>query len=395
MNDMKKLNGFAVSWFFAPYIGSADLDFFKRIKDTNISYTVVQAARERRDSQVLKYASADFERIEVAVDHANPRTEAARKAFVKAAVEAFERSGKQYDFLISHSNELISHAAAAEIKKRHPELPWITYFGDLFVRNPYVTPGFPLAAEDRAIERNTLRQADRVILNNAYQRDLMFTDDLAPLVGKAVVIPHCFDPRMYPQDAAPRNEKFVFSHLGMLYHIKRTATPVLLAVDRLLEIYPEYRGRFEVRFYGASASAADLQQHAAMRNPSHVRFEEPVSYAESLRLMCEADALLLIDGLFTQQEDGLDCNPFFPGKLTDYMGARRPIASVTMAKGPTADIMARTGNLVADGRTDRIAYVLKRYIDKKITPDYSIYNEYTVDQVAAQMESAIRSVLEA
>ncbi|MCD0505604.1 tRNA (adenosine(37)-N6)-threonylcarbamoyltransferase complex dimerization subunit type 1 TsaB, partial [Bordetella petrii] len=26
-------------------------------------------------------------------------------------------------------------------------------------------------------------QADRVILNNAYQRDLMFTDDLAPLVG--------------------------------------------------------------------------------------------------------------------------------------------------------------------------------------------------------------------
>src|SRR5690606_32958683 len=109
---MKKLKGFAVSWFFAPYIGSADLDFFKRIKDTNISYTVVQAARERRDDQVLKFASTDFERIEVAVDHANPRTESARKAFVKAAVEAFERAGKQYDFIISHSNELISHAAA-------------------------------------------------------------------------------------------------------------------------------------------------------------------------------------------------------------------------------------------------------------------------------------------
>jgi len=390
---MKKLKGFAVSWFFAPYIGSADLDFFKRIKDTNISYTVVQAARDRRDDQVLKYASTDIERIEVKVDHANPRTESARAAFVRAVLDAYARSGEQFDFIISHSNELVSHAAAAEIKKLHPELPWIAYFGDLFVRNPYVTRGFPLAAEDRAIERDTLRQADRVILNNSYQRDLMFTGDLAPLADKAVVIPHCFDPRMYPQTATQSNDKFVFSHLGMLYYIKRTATPVLRAVDRLLEIYPEYHSRFEIRFYGASPGAQDLQQHAAMRNSSHVRFEKPVSYAESLRLMCEADALLLIDGLFSPEEDGLDCNPFFPGKLTDYMGARRPIASVTMPKGPTAEIMARAGNLVADARIDRIAYVLKRYIDKKITPDYSVYNEYTVDKVAPQMESAIRSVL--
>nr|AEI16498.1 glycosyltransferase-like protein [Bordetella petrii] len=207
---MKKLKGFAVSWFFAPYIGSADLDFFKRIKDTNISYTVVQAARDRRDDQVLKYASTDIERIEVKVDHANPRTESARAAFVRAVLDAYARSGEQFDFIISHSNELVSHAAAAEIKKLHPELPWIAYFGDLFVRNPYVTRGFPLAAEDRAIERDTLRQADRVILNNSYQRDLMFTGDLAPLADKAVVIPHCFDPRMYPQTATQSNDKFVF-----------------------------------------------------------------------------------------------------------------------------------------------------------------------------------------
>ncbi|MBV7485442.1 hypothetical protein [Bordetella sp. BOR01] len=391
--EMKKLKGFAVSWFFAPYIGSADLDFFKRIKDTNLSYTVVQAARERRDDQVLKYASTDIERIELQVDHANPRTQSARAGFVRGVLDAFARSEENYDFIISHSNELISHAAAAEIKKLHPNIPWIVYFGDLFVRNPYVTKGFPLADEDRTIERDTLRLADRVIVNNTYQRDLMFTGDLAPLVDKSVVVPHCFDPSMYPPTATHRNDKFVFSHLGMLYYIKRTATPVLRAVDRLLEIYPEYRGRFEVRFYGASPGEQDLHQHAAMRNPSHVRFEKPVSYAESLRLMCEADALLLIDGLFSQEEDGLDCNPFFPGKLTDYMGARRPIASVTMPKGPTAEIMARAGNLVADGRIDRIAYVLKRYIDQKITPDYSVYNEYTVDNIAPLMESAIRSAI--
>ena len=45
---MNKTNGFAISWFFAPYIGSADIDFYKRIKNTNIDYLVAQVAREIR-----------------------------------------------------------------------------------------------------------------------------------------------------------------------------------------------------------------------------------------------------------------------------------------------------------------------------------------------------------
>jgi hypothetical protein len=72
---MKKLNGFAASWFFAPYIGSADLDFFKRIKDTGFSYTVVQVARDMRDDGIMAYASAPIRRIEITdADHTQPRT---------------------------------------------------------------------------------------------------------------------------------------------------------------------------------------------------------------------------------------------------------------------------------------------------------------------------------
>ncbi|CAB3713584.1 MAG: glycosyltransferase family 4 protein [Pseudomonadales bacterium] len=393
---MKKLNGFAPSWFFAPYIGSADLDFFKRIKDTDFSYTVVQVARDARDDGIMAFASAPIKRIEVKdADHTQPRTRDARAKFIEGVVKAFEESNEKFDFIISHSNELVSHEAAAAIKKKHPEMPWISYFGDLFIKNPYVKyiAGYPLIEEDCAIERATLRNADLVILNNEYQRDLMFTGDLAALKAKAVVVPHCFDQKMYRAPRERGDEKFVFSHLGTLYHVKRTAEPVLKAVDRLLEIYPEYKGRFELRFYGGAPCENDRAAHSSMRHPSHVSFLGPVAYSESLRLMAEADALLLIDGMFTREEDGLDCNPFFPGKLTDYMGARKPIASITMAKGPTADIMVKAKNLVADSRLDRIAYVLKRYIDKKINPDYSVYEEYSVERVSRLMEDAIRSVI--
>lgn len=79
---MNKTNGFAISWFFAPYIGSADIDFYKRIKNTNIDYLVAQVAREIKDDRLLRCpGNARIERVEIRVDHKNPRTVSAREKF--------------------------------------------------------------------------------------------------------------------------------------------------------------------------------------------------------------------------------------------------------------------------------------------------------------------------
>lgn len=393
---MKQLNGFAVSWFFAPYVGSADIDFYKRIKNTNISYLVTQVARENKDNRLMRYAgAADIERVEIDADHRNPRTASARKKFCDEVIRIFETSDRKFDFIISHSNELISHEAAAQIRKKRPAIPWVAYFGDLFARNPYIghMRGYPLVKEDTQIEQETLRNADLILLNNDYQRELMFGGELAQYAHKAKVIPHCFDPKMYEGITEGPSDKFIFSHLGTLYHVKRTAEPVLQAVDRLLEIYPQYRNKFEVRFYGGMPYPNDVAAHQNMRFREHVRFETAVSYIESLRLMQQADVLLLIDGMFTEEQDGIKCNPFFPGKLADYMGAGKPIAALTMAAGPTADIMSRSRNLIADLRVDRIAYVMKRYLDGKVAPDSSVYAEYSIDTIAPKMEAAIRSIV--
>lgn len=393
---MKQLNGFAVSWFFAPYVGSADLDFYKRIKNTNISYLVAQVARDNKDNRLMRCGGkANIERVEIKTDHKNPRTLAARKKFSDEVVSVFESSERTFDFIISHSNELVSHEAAARIKRKRPDLPWVAYFGDLFARNPYIAHmrGYPLIKEDTLIEQETLRNADLVLLNNEYQRDLMFSGEYAAYANKAVVIPHCFDPCMYGDAEKKETAKFIISHLGTLYHVKRTAEPVLQAVDRLLEIYPQYRNQFEVRFYGGAPYQNDVDAHQNMRFREHVRFEAAVSYMDSLQLMQQSDALLLIDGMFSREQDGMESNPFFPGKLADYMGARKPIVALTMAAGPTADIMKRSGNLTADLRTDRIAYVLKRYLDAKVTPDFNVYADYSIDAIAPRMEDAIRSIV--
>lgn len=395
---MKRLKGLAISWFFAPYVGSADIDFFKRIKDTDIDYTVLQVARKGRDDEVLKHAThAGISRVEVQTDYNNPRGRIARDEFRDACLYHYKVNAVEYDFIISHSNEIPSHAVALEIKRLNPKLPWIAYFGDLFRDNPYIRhmPGYPLVDEDTKTELDAIRNADVVILNNDYQKQLMFKGDMAAYAHKAVVIPHCYDKNMYPRERKDeRSEAPIrFAHLGTLYHVKRTAEPVLRAVDRLLSIYPAYRRRFEVVFYGSSVSSHDISVHAFMKNRNHVIFEDGVSYMQSLALMKDADVLLLIDGIFDEQEDDLGFNPFLAGKLMDYMGAQRPIMAVTMPKGPSADILTASRNILANQNIDRIAYTMKRYIDGKIVPDYNAYAAYECEKIAPMMEAAIRGAM--
>ena len=392
--EPKRLKGFAVSWFFAPYLGSADLDFFKRIKNCDLDFDLVQVKREAKDDRVLQFiGAATLTRHEIETDHRNPRTRKTRDDFRRGALALFEKNAGSYDFMVSHSNEVPSHAIALECKKRAPHLPWVAYFGDVVSTNPYakVLGSYPLHAEDCATEALTLELADVIICNNEYQRRLMFSGPMERFASKAVVVPHCYDSTMFSTTPVSRNDRFVFMHLGTLYGTRRTAQPLLQAIDRLIEIYPRYEHRFEVVFYGGGYCQEDLVAHAAMRHRSHARLEGAVPYLDSLELMRRADVLVNIDGIFTRDAGDLDANPFFPGKLTDYMGARKPIMGITMDIGPTADILRASGNLIADTTVDRIAYVMKRYLDRKVNFTDSSFVEYDVSFVARDMETIFKA----
>jgi hypothetical protein len=396
----RRLRGFVPSWFFAPYAGSADMDLYKRLLHAELDFDVVQVRQGAKDPRVLGLrGAATFQRFEVETDHRQPRTRTVRDDFHRAVIGRFQAQPSGYDFLLSHSNEVPSHAAALACKRLAPELPWVAYFGDLVAKNPYVRhlPEYPLNDEDCQTEALTLEHADLVICNNTYQRDAMCSGALARFADKVRVIPHCFEPALYPAAPPPisGSGKFTFMHLGTLYQVKRRAEPVLQAVERLLSVYPSYAGRFEVIFYGGAVPAPDLQAWWSMRHRDHVRFEGAVPYLDSLGLMQQAGALLLIDGMFTEAEDGVAASPFLPGKLLDYLGARRPVLGVTMARGPSADLLGALGHLHGDARPDKVAWLMKRCIDGRVSPDYAQLEPYTARAVGKQMEAAIREVVKA
>jgi hypothetical protein len=65
-----------------------------------------------------------------------------------------------------------------------------------------------------------------------------------------------------------------------------------------------------------------------------------VKYLESLRLMSEADGLLVIDA-------PAELSVFLPSKLIDYVGAARPVFGIT-PRGTAAALIRRLGGWVAE-----------------------------------------------
>ncbi len=388
------MRAFVSSWRFPPYNGSAELDLFKRLKHVDATFEIVQAKQATPTEGGLfddSYA-ARFNRYEVEVDGA-PRTRVARDRFVEGVQTAF-RNGPPCDVVLSHSNEVVSHDAALTLKSQ-ARLPWVAYFGDVVAANPYVRylGEYPLFEEDVVVEARTLSRADLVICNNDEQRRLFIAIAGAGRAHRVVVIPHAYDESQYRRTRAPRvpSVPLQLLHVGGLYSEKRTARPLLAATELLLDIYPRLAGRFCVEFVGAAASKRDLEHWRAMRWRDHVKFTPSVTWKESIAAMERADVLIVIDGIFGS-EDGLTASPYFPGKLADYAGAGRPLVAVTMARGPTADLVAELGGISRDDRPEHVAYAMKQAIEGRLefpTPPLRLRAEI----VGAQMELALRAAI--
>lgn len=344
-----------VSWHFPPYKSSSAFNLFKRLKDTGYEYDVLQIRRaDKPDNDAMfRFASSRFNRYEIEMPSEDARDPVARDHYVNKVVEFYQilKQKNHYSVMISHSHEIASHMAAMAIKKCSPELRWVASFGDPIAANPFnESYKFPMLEEDSETEAQVLKKADRIIVTNRYQQDLVVATQKQHLdQDKFFVLPHCFDERMYSIDSDNiiddtqynSSNVFRFIHVGMLYKFKRTAEPFMLGAQRLLEKYPEMQGRFVLEFYGANdryIQAADAYGLADM-----VSFKGVVNYLDSLKIMSEADCLLLRDADFSDQ--GLQHTPFYPGKLADYMGAKKPILAVTMAHGCVPDMLTKVGGV--------------------------------------------------
>lgn len=156
-----------------------------------------------------------------------------------------------------------------------------------------------------------------------------------PSVQSCTVIENGYDETNFSKlDSIPNtslfdSNKFSLYYSGVLYPDGRDPTPLFSALGFLTRNGVIKPTNFELVFQGSGDGSKFRQLISELKLNEIVRFEESVSFLESLKNMMAADALCLIqDSVFNLQ---------IPGKLYEYIRAAKPILVCAPPKSATAN----------------------------------------------------------
>ncbi len=364
-----------ISWFFPPLNSSEAVLSWKLLSHSRYPCDVFT----QRSSDSWAYGT----------EHGWPTADRLRRfygksasidAWAEEAVAFFLAHREDYALLMTRSMPPECHRAGLRIQALCPGLPWVASFGDPIWKNPYELLGGGLynpwrrplramlwalrhraalrrARTLRELETKTLARADRLLFNNDSQLRYM----AAGAEGRAVVIPHSYDPALYPAAAPRSGDRLRFVFTGQLNAL-RSALPLLRAIRRLKEARPDLPRRAEFLFFGElpDGDLAYILRHALTDT---VSVRPPISYRQSLAEIKAADWLLHIDANIAAVTEE---NVFFAGKLADYFGAGRPILAVTMPRGAAAETLRRAGAVVTSFSVNEIKQALDRIVSGEL-----------------------------
>jgi glycosyltransferase involved in cell wall biosynthesis len=249
-------------------------------------------------------------------------------------------------------------------------LPWVADFRDpWFALHLHPAPSRWHRWRHSVLERQVLTQASAVLATTRWLGELL--QQRGAPAARVHVIRNGFDPEDFsrpseeagnsvpavaatPDPAAPLH----LLHTGMLT-LSRSATGLLQGLHALLREHPEYRESFRVELIGARESANDAWIDAlGLRHCVHVRGY--VSHDAAIAAMQRADVLLLIKHT-EERFRGL-----IPGKLYEYLGARRPVLAL-VPESEAAEIVRQTacGVVVAPQDAMEIGRCLEQLLRRK------------------------------
>jgi glycosyltransferase involved in cell wall biosynthesis len=247
--------------------------------------------------------------------------------WVPAAIAASRRVGANLELVVSTGPVSAHLVARAVVRDR----PWLVDCNDLWSLNPDRTNGPLRDAVDAAMEQRVLRRATRLTTVSEPMREELEHRHRKPVT----VLYSGFEAAEFPPPgprAAGDARRLLFA--GTLYG-KQDLTPLLRALAQGRRegwLSPE---RLEVNFIGRLSDRAALEADR-FGVADFVTTSEPIPRDQLLRLMVDADALLL-PSLHDTDRNAL------PMKLFEYIGAKRPIIVFGPGEHLAASLVAEHG----------------------------------------------------
>ncbi|HEY4611843.1 MAG TPA: hypothetical protein VII11_02550, partial [Bacteroidota bacterium] len=283
-------------------------------------------------------------------------------------------------------------AVIAQRLHRARKVPWIAGF-----RDPWTgflsTPKrwfFPRAI-DRAMEQSVFKDAG--MIEGAWRGILKDIMDKYPEVSctKLFYLPNGFDSADYPAGVTPVRDRFTMTYTGSMYGVRNPKT-FLQAVEELVSEGTIAKEKIRLRFIGRFGSEVqEMFRLSSVRESIEVVPYLP--HAESISELLRAHALLLI------VDETKDSSVIVPGKVFEYIGARRPILAIA-PDGAAAELLRETRSGYVAPNQDILAikraflecYEKFGYRQETFEPNDEAIRRYERKEIASQLAVLLDSV---
>lgn len=241
--------------------------------------------------------------------------------WVPYAIRAGDRLLREGDFdcILTTSSPDSAHLIGRALARRH-RVPWIADFRDPWTRRLSFRPPTPWHLRRHlALERLVLQEARLVTVTAGPTRDDYLLRNPGLPGEKIEVVTNGYDEEDFASlgGESPPRDCFRVLHSGQL-NPERPARPFLEGVSAFLRRRPGARDRLRVSFVGPFY-AGDLETARNLGLGETVRFEAGRPHRELVRELLRSHLLLLMEQ--DSERGGL----ILPGKIFEYLRARRPI----------------------------------------------------------------------
>lgn len=231
------------------------------------------------------------------------------------------QSKYDFDLMISVGLPFTSHLIAGAVKRRSPAVRWVMDIEDPFCfSEEFYVNNFRLYRRlNYYAEGRVLQQCDAVTVTveQARQRYL----EIFPwLAGKISVAPPVYSLPMPERRPARKTDDLIhLAYFGAFYHRIRTPDALLTIFDRLLALYPEWKQRIQLHFYGEIAPAflPAFQRYPQLQPV--LKFHGLVPRHAAAQAMLTADVLINVSNTTTYH---------LPSKCVDYLAGGLPVVHI-------------------------------------------------------------------
>lgn len=291
---------------------------------------------------------------------------------------------KQIDTIISTGPPHSLHLIGEGLKAKFPKLKWIADFRDPWVNIDYHSQlKFTEFTQQKhqKLERRILQNADQIIVTSYKTKEEFLTKTNSPIE----VITNGYDE--VEQMEVDLNEAFTIAHTGSLLSA-RNPVNFWTALAELVSEDEHFKKFFELHLIG-KVSKIVLETIERIGLKDYVYLDGYLSHSEAIKNMHQAQVLLLIEA------DNDLKSGIIPGKLFEYMMAKRPILAIGPKNWDVQKIITESNSGQVFNYSDKnelktqIFTYFKSFLKGKLTVDSNDISQYSRRNLTQRLSQLI------